>query len=268
MITWTNSTRKLSELIPWPRNPRQIKGEQVKRLQESWELFGQPEVIAIGPASEVYNGHQRLKAWAEKFGDVEVAVRVASRALTEKEREKLTVFLHRGTTGEWDFDTLANEFEVDELVEWGFEPGELGIDTDEQPSEAAARQTLAQRFIVPPFSVLDARQGYWQERKRAWLALGIKSELGRGDCITWTGDAITEPGLNHYRRINASPSGSPRDAATLGPDGKTRRGDGRGRVIERERERERVTPKMAMHNDPMQRKARYDGDTGDALGKT
>ncbi len=43
----------------------------------------------------------------------------------------------------------------------------------------AAGRTLAERFLVPPFSVLDARQGYWQERKRAWLALGIESELGR-----------------------------------------------------------------------------------------
>ncbi len=42
-----------------------------------------------------------------------------------------------------------------------------------------ARKTLAERFIVPPFSVLDTRQGYWQERKRAWIALGIESEVGR-----------------------------------------------------------------------------------------
>ena len=42
-----------------------------------------------------------------------------------------------------------------------------------------ARKTLAERFIVPPFSVLDARQGYWQERKKAWIALGIESEVGR-----------------------------------------------------------------------------------------
>jgi len=40
---------------------------------------------------------------------------------------------------------------------------------------------LAERFGVPPFSVLDARQGYWQTRKRTWLALGIQSELGRGE---------------------------------------------------------------------------------------
>lgn len=41
------------------------------------------------------------------------------------------------------------------------------------------RAKLQKKFIVPPFSVLDTRQGYWQERKRAWLALGIKSEIGR-----------------------------------------------------------------------------------------
>ena len=38
---------------------------------------------------------------------------------------------------------------------------------------------LTERFLVPPFSVLDARQGYWQARKREWLALGIRGELGR-----------------------------------------------------------------------------------------
>lgn len=38
---------------------------------------------------------------------------------------------------------------------------------------------LAQSFDYPPFSVLNAREGWWQDRKRQWLALGIKSELGR-----------------------------------------------------------------------------------------
>ena len=41
--------------------------------------------------------------------------------------------------------------------------------------------TLRDRFLIPPFSVLDARAGYWQERKRAWLSLGIKSEHGRDE---------------------------------------------------------------------------------------
>lgn len=40
---------------------------------------------------------------------------------------------------------------------------------------------LTDRFVVPPFSVLDTKQGYWQSRKSQWLDLGIASELGRGD---------------------------------------------------------------------------------------
>ena len=139
-ITWTNEIRKLSDLIPWPRNPRQVKVDQVKRLQESLDEFGQPETIAIGPGNELYNGHQRLKSWADKYGDIDVDVRVSSRALTEKEREKLTVFLHKGAAGEWDFDVLANEFELDDLLDWGFEKNDLELDLwgeDEPESEPA-----------------------------------------------------------------------------------------------------------------------------------
>lgn len=43
-----------------------------------------------------------------------------------------------------------------------------------------SKAKLLDKFIVPPFSVLDTRQGYWQERKRLWLSLGIQSEIGRG----------------------------------------------------------------------------------------
>lgn len=42
---------------------------------------------------------------------------------------------------------------------------------------------LAERFLIPPFSVFDTRAGYWQDRKRAWVALGLKSELGRDDAV-------------------------------------------------------------------------------------
>lgn len=47
--------------------------------------------------------------------------------MTEKEREKLAVLLHRGAAGEWDFDMLANEFELGELLEWGFQERDLGV---------------------------------------------------------------------------------------------------------------------------------------------
>ncbi|MDH4263972.1 MAG: DNA methyltransferase [Spirochaetia bacterium] len=38
---------------------------------------------------------------------------------------------------------------------------------------------VSDRFIFPPFTILDAKQGDWQERKRAWSSLGISGEIGR-----------------------------------------------------------------------------------------
>lgn len=126
-INWCNETRKLRDLIPWEHNPRLIRDEQAERLQESREEFNQPHVFLIGPDDELYDGHQRLYTWAEKWGlDLEIAVRVASRSLTELERRKLTVYLHKGAHGEFDFDALANWGMEEELLEWGFDEMDFG----------------------------------------------------------------------------------------------------------------------------------------------
>lgn len=45
---------------------------------------------------------------------------------------------------------------------------------------------IAQRFLVPPFTILNAREGARQERKRAWLSLGIESEVGREKSLTYS----------------------------------------------------------------------------------
>lgn len=70
-----------------------------------------------------------------------------------------------------------------------------GEDDGADPHDrAAALGTLADRFGVPPFTVLDARQGYWQDRKRAWVAMGIASGLGRDArtyAVTGQDDAVT-----------------------------------------------------------------------------
>lgn len=48
-------------------------------------------------------------------------------------------------------------------------------------SDATPGPSLADTFGVPPFSVLDARQGWWRKRKHHWLSIGIRSEAGRGN---------------------------------------------------------------------------------------
>lgn len=54
-----------------------------------------------------------------------------------------------------------------------------GYDLFGNPIQPEKSGPLAERFEFPPFSVLNAREGEWQDRKRAWISLGIKSGLGR-----------------------------------------------------------------------------------------
>lgn len=53
---------------------------------------------------------------------------------------------------------------------------------------------LFDRFIMPPYTVLDRKQGSWIRRKKQWLALGIKSELGRAEDLLFAkpGENATE----------------------------------------------------------------------------
>uniref|UniRef100_A0A6H1ZXZ7 Methyltransferase n=1 Tax=viral metagenome TaxID=1070528 RepID=A0A6H1ZXZ7_9ZZZZ len=60
----------------------------------------------------------------------------------------------------------------------------------EQENRATVRRgPVASRFVLPPFTVLDARCGDWQERKRAWMLVGIRGEVGRQDALPYTGPA-------------------------------------------------------------------------------
>lgn len=58
-------------------------------------------------------------------------------------------------------------------------------------------QILRDRFIEPPFSILDTKSGNWQKRKKQWARLGIKSEIGRADDMTYTGAAKS---FDYYRQ--------------------------------------------------------------------
>jgi len=172
-ISWTNVIRRLGDLQPWERNPRQIREEQAARLRDSFNAFGQVEPIAIGPSDEVYNGHQRLNVLMAQYGpEYEIECRQASRALSEREREKLTVYLHKGAAGEWDFDVLANEFDVADLLDWGFEAFELGIEEPE-PEPGADTEPQVDRAE-------ELRQEWGVESGQLWQ-LG-EHRLICGDC--------------------------------------------------------------------------------------
>lgn len=84
--------------------------------------------------------------------------------------------------GELDADGFA-EF-IDGLdIDWdelALPSGDL-FEFPDISADGGGRPSLVERFIIPPLSVFRAAAGYWQERKRAWLALGIQSDKGRDD---------------------------------------------------------------------------------------
>ena len=164
-LTWRNETRRLGDLVPQPDNPRHIGEAQARRLKESREKFDQPQTIAIGPDDDVYDGHQRLKVWLPEWGpDLEVAVRVSSRPLTEGERKELVVLLHEGATGDWDWPKLEGWAEPEKLLEWGF---------DKEALELAGFDVAADSPPAPPAQIDRAAelQEKWQvERGQVWEA--------------------------------------------------------------------------------------------------
>ena len=67
-----------------------------------------------------------------------------------------------------------------------------GVDLFGSPITQRKTGPIAERFGFPPFSVLDARAGEWQDRKRAWQSVGIKSEIGRSDGLTYRSSKFDE----------------------------------------------------------------------------
>ena len=63
----------------------------------------------------------------------------------------------------------------------------FGTDLFGEVIKPKASGPVAERFTLPPFTILDARSGEWQERKRAWLAMGISSAESREDVMCYRG---------------------------------------------------------------------------------
>ena len=150
-LSWTNEKRKLGDLVEWPKNPRQIDKHQARRLRQSLSEFGQVHAICIDPDNMIIDGHQRKAVWgmADEYGpDYAVDVRVANRKLTDKEQQKLTVYLQKAS-GDWDFDTLASYFDVDDLLDWGFDEAELDLElwgVPEPPEDPGAQVDKAEEL--------------------------------------------------------------------------------------------------------------------------
>lgn len=195
----------MEKLRRWAANPRK-NAVAIQKAKTSIRRFGfGAPLLARLENGEIIAGHTRIAA-ADELGLTELPVRFMS--LTPDEAHALALADNKiGEFAEWDDAGVAavlREFRERGVGIDGTGFSELEVETllkriEGEQSEQATR-SLAERFGVPPFSVLDARQGYWQERKRAWIALGIKSEVGRdGNLLKYSPQMNTrQAGVNDY----------------------------------------------------------------------
>jgi len=134
MITWHLEKRQIKDLKPHPKNPRQLSKDQERHLKTSLTKFGLSEKLIINSDNMIIGGHQRLSI-LKGLKEKEVECWVPDRLLTESEADELCLRLNRNH-GAFDYDILANNFSVPNLLDWGFQVDELElIDPNEVESK-------------------------------------------------------------------------------------------------------------------------------------
>ena len=172
-------------LVPYERNARTHSPEQIEQIRASIRAFGFTNPVLLREdGKSIGAGHGRVTAaLAEEIGSIPTII---IPGLTEAEWRAYIIADNKlALNAGWDEAMLA--FEIGELKGLDFSIKLLGFDAIElqeilepEPPKKA-NGSLMDRFMIAPFSVMSARDGWWQNRKRLWLELGIQSELGRGE---------------------------------------------------------------------------------------
>lgn len=163
-----------------PNNPRIIKDDKFAKLVKSIQEF--PKMLELRPIVVnddmiVLGGNMRLKACKEA-GLKEVPV-IKANELTEEQQKEFIIKDNVGF-GEWDWDSLANQWDSESLDEWGlnvpnFEPITKDLDysildeadIDEQLSEMASSVRKAIQIEFEPEHYEEAQElvKFWREQK-------------------------------------------------------------------------------------------------------
>lgn len=144
-IGWKLERRKLSELKPHSKNPRQFTEKGMKDLESSIDSIGFAQPINVNKEGTILSGHARVLKLQE-MGYDEVDVYVPDRTLTPKQEEEILVRMNANTAGQFDYDKLANEFELPELKDWGLELPDI---EELEPQETVGDDEVPEEPIKP-----------------------------------------------------------------------------------------------------------------------
>ena len=131
---------KISDLIFADYNPRTLTKYAHKDLKESLTKFGMvdPVIININESRKniIIGGHQRTKVW-KSMGHRSVPCVELDLSLDQE--KELNVRLNKNV-GSWDHDMLANNFDLDDLKEWGFDDKDLFHEIDDLEMEKESKE--------------------------------------------------------------------------------------------------------------------------------
>lgn len=121
--------KKLSELVPAPYNPRESTKRQEADLAKSLEKFGVVEPIIWNKRTGyIVGGHFRVRELIKQGYE---AVECVIVDLSPEDERELNIRLN-ANLGQWDWDSIANNFEIEEVSDWGLSIPIEVFDEDEE----------------------------------------------------------------------------------------------------------------------------------------
>ena len=134
---------KIHDLNPAEYNPRKMTLKQYEDLKNSLEKFGCLDPIIINSDNTIVGGHQRVRIMVELGATQVPVVRVN---LSKEDEKELNVRLNKNT-GEFDFDIMADNFDIEDLLEWGFKHIDLGLNIDKIEEDKPTTITIKEKDI-------------------------------------------------------------------------------------------------------------------------
>lgn len=177
----------IHDLVPYGNNAKEHPKEQIEQIKESIIKFHNNDPIAIDENNVIIEGHGRYEALKELGYEQVECIRLDHLNDDQKKAYRL---VHNKLTmnSDFNFDLLEEELKTINDIDMGFFDFDMSMfDEIEEEIKEEANKKLTDEFLIPPTSVFDTRQGYWQERKRAWKDIGISSEVGRDEALLGSG---------------------------------------------------------------------------------
>ena len=123
----------IKDIVPNSENPRTINKYKFNKLVDSLKEF--PEMLDKRPLvvdenMVVLGGNMRLKA-LQKAGLKEIPIDIA-KGWSEKQKKEF-IIKDNVSFGDWDWDVLANTWDIDSLENWGLDIPAVYFDDDAEP---------------------------------------------------------------------------------------------------------------------------------------